>query len=53
VLKGTWCCISCGETAPVKCTGCKIKTGACADETPIVLDCPGPTTDSSGTVTCF
>jgi len=51
---GKWCCSECRETPPIKCTGCVTKVGVCGDkDKPIVLDCPGPTTDNGGTVMCF
>lgn len=55
VFAGKWCCNTCRETPPVKCTGCQVKTGVCGGDRPIVLDCPGPTTSdmTTGTVTCF
>lgn len=60
--RGTWCCKSCsggGAGGPLKCASCKAApAGGCspvnpgADE-PILVDCPGTTTQQGGTVTCF
>ncbi|SRR6266404_5053461 len=59
--RGTWCCKSCsggGTAGPLKCTGCTAATGSCSAvnpgaDVPILVDCPGTTTDQGGIVTCF
>jgi len=53
--RGTWCCRSCsggGAAGPLKCTSCKAASaaGCGVHSEPILVDCPGTTTDQGGTV---
>jgi hypothetical protein len=61
VFAGSWCCASCtgGQGgSPLVCTTCKTvpSGGSCPPQGGTVmtkLDCPGRTTDTAGTVTCY
>lgn len=57
VFAGNWCCSNClpSTTGKITCTGCtaSAKGLACGGTTPTKLDCPGPTTETVGTVTCY
>jgi hypothetical protein len=50
VYAGRWCCKQYSEATPLKCTGCQLKpqqeTGACPNDAPVILSCPGRTTQT-------